>query len=382
MLGDVPIALEGGDEWKIQGLKMGLWEEYTKLEKIDEEILGIMAKIGGLDLSKEAGSSGKRRMNVHLAIMKLDRVLESLKPGITKPEGPSSGGEVTVKLLKLKLLTFDGQLSKWQQFWDVYERNIHGNPKLGNIDKFSYLCSLLHGKAAKVIEGFQITSANYPEAITQLKERFGQPDLMVQGHVNDLLRLGACGEQTRQLRQFYDEIQVHHRALKALDVDSKEYSRCVIPALLRKLPEDVDLNITRGKSDVLKWKIDDLLEALKKELANRERREEGKKPSKEEKEQKPPKYRGFEESTASALLVKKTQPECAFCLKSHPSETCRKVTEVETRKSFFKKFGRCWNCSKKGHRVKECKSKNMCSCGGRHHPSICDGENYGKKVEE
>ena len=24
----------------------------------------------------------------------------------------------------------------------------------------------------------------------------------------------------------------------------------------------------------------------------------------------------------------------------------------------------------------------MCSCGGRHHPSICDGENYGKKVEE
>ena len=382
MLGDVPTALEGGDEWKIQGLKMGLWEEYTKLEKIDEEILRIMAKLGGLDLSKEAGSSGKRRMNVHLAIMKLDRVLESLKPGITKPEGPSSGGEVTVKLPKLKLLTFDGQLSKWQQFWDVYERNIHGNPKLGNINKFSYLCSLLHGKAAKVIEGFQITSANYPEAITQLKERFGQPDLMVQGHVNDLLRLGACGEQTRQLRQFYDEIQVHHRALKALDVDSKEYSRCVVPALLRKLPEDVDLNITRGKSDVLKWKIDDLLEALKKELANQERREEGKKPSKEEKEQKPPKYRGFEESTASALLMKKTQSECAFCLKSHPSETCRKVTEVETRKSFFKKFGRCWNCSKKRHRVKECKSKNMCSCGGRHHPSICDGENYGKKVEE
>ena len=47
MLGNVPTALEGGDEWKIQGLKMGLWEEYTKLEKMDEAILGIMAKIGG-----------------------------------------------------------------------------------------------------------------------------------------------------------------------------------------------------------------------------------------------------------------------------------------------------------------------------------------------
>ena len=147
------------------------------------------------------------------------------------------------------------------------------------------------------------------------------------------------------------------------------------------MAEEVNLNITSGKSDVLKWKIDNLLEALKKELANQERREEGKKPSKEEKEQKPHKYHGFEESTASALLMKKTQPECAFCLKSHPSETCRKVTEVETRKSIFKKFGHCWNCSRKGHRMKECKSENMCSCGGRHHPSICDGENR-KKVEE
>ena len=130
-------------------------------------------------------------------------------------------------------------------------------------------------------EGFQITSANYPEAISQLKDRFGQPDLMIQGHVNDLTRMGSCGEQTRQLRQFYDEIQVHHRALKALHVDSKEYSRCVVPALLRKLPEDVDLNITRGKSDVFMWNVDDLLEALKKELANRERRKEAKRSGKE-----------------------------------------------------------------------------------------------------
>ena len=190
-----------------------------------------------------------------------------MKPGGTKSEESKARTDETAKLPKLKLLTFDGQLTKWQQFWDVSERKIHASGKLSNIDKFSYLCSLLHGKAAKVIERFQITSANYPEAISQLKERFGQPDLMIQGPVNDLLRMGSCGE----LRQFYDEIQVHHRALKALHVDSIEYSRCVVPALLRKLPEDVDLSITRGKSDVLMWSVDDLLEALKKELASHER---------------------------------------------------------------------------------------------------------------
>ena len=108
MLGGVPAALEEDDEWKIQGLKMGLWEEYTKIEKLDENILGLLAKIEGLDLIKEAGSAGKRRTDIHLAMMKLDQALESLKPGGTKPEEPKTGTDATAKLHKLKLLTSDG----------------------------------------------------------------------------------------------------------------------------------------------------------------------------------------------------------------------------------------------------------------------------------
>ena len=89
-----------------------------------------------------------------------------------------------------------------------------------------------------------------------------------------------------------------------------------------KIAEDLDLNVTRGKSDVLMWSVDDLLEALKKKLANRERCKEAKRPGKEEREPKPKKYCGFEESTTSVLVARKTQQECAFCLKNHPSETC------------------------------------------------------------
>ena len=72
MLGGVPAALEEEDEWKIQGLKMSLWEEYTKIEKLYKNILSLMAKIEGLDLIKEAGSAGKRRTDIHLAMIKLD----------------------------------------------------------------------------------------------------------------------------------------------------------------------------------------------------------------------------------------------------------------------------------------------------------------------
>ena len=45
MLGGVPAALEGVDEWNIQGLTMGLREEYTKIEKLDENILGLRTTV-------------------------------------------------------------------------------------------------------------------------------------------------------------------------------------------------------------------------------------------------------------------------------------------------------------------------------------------------
>ena len=79
-----------------------------EIEKLDENTLGLMVKTGGVHLLKKAGSAGKRRTDIHLAIMKLNRALESLNSGGTKSKGPKTRTDVTAKLLKLKLLMFDG----------------------------------------------------------------------------------------------------------------------------------------------------------------------------------------------------------------------------------------------------------------------------------
>ena len=58
-----------------------------------------------------------------------------------------------VKLPKLTMKKFNGDLTKWATFWDSFCSSIHSNPTLSSIDKFNYLSSLLDSTAAEAIAG-------------------------------------------------------------------------------------------------------------------------------------------------------------------------------------------------------------------------------------
>ena len=68
----------------------------------------------------------------------------------------------------------NGDLTKWTTFWDTFESAVHKCPDLTNIEKFSYLISLLESTAAEAIAGLKLTSANNDEAVATLKQRFGK----------------------------------------------------------------------------------------------------------------------------------------------------------------------------------------------------------------
>ena len=58
-----------------------------------------------------------------------------------------------VKLPKIELKSFDGDILNWQTFWDQFESSVHSNISLSDVDKFSYLKSLLEGPAEDCISG-------------------------------------------------------------------------------------------------------------------------------------------------------------------------------------------------------------------------------------
>ena len=80
----------------------------------------------------------------------------------------STTGSVTVtkpKLPKLTLPKFRGEITNWNPFWDSYNSAIHSNEAISDIDKFNYLKSLVEGPAARVIQGLNLTEANYNSAV-------------------------------------------------------------------------------------------------------------------------------------------------------------------------------------------------------------------------
>ena len=152
-----------------------------------------------------------------------------------------------VRLPKLTIRSFNGNLTAWTTFWDSFESSIHKNPSLSDIDRFNYLCSLLKHTALESISGFTLSSTNYHEAIDILKRRFGNKQQIVSRHMDILLNVEAVTSQhnLKGLRHIYDLIESHVQSLKSLGVSPDSYGTLLLSVLLNKLPLEIQLIASR-----------------------------------------------------------------------------------------------------------------------------------------
>ena len=88
------------------------------------------------------------------------------------------------RLPKLNLSTFSGNPLRWFRFWDSFEAAVHSNTSLGGVQKFTYLKAQLVGDALRAVTGFPLPNNNYQQAVTLLRERFGQPNKIINAHMD------------------------------------------------------------------------------------------------------------------------------------------------------------------------------------------------------
>lgn len=308
------------------------------------------------------------------------QVIKHLKESSQNSDKTSSTSKERseVKLPRLELPKFSGDLTEWQSFWDRFEALVDQS-ELPDISKFSYLQSLLQGEALSVIQGLALSSANYKTACNLLKDRFGRPQKIIFAHVQGLLNVSlpprVKGANTcDSLWKLLDQLQCHVRSLEGLGINGDQYGVVLTPVILSRLPQDIRLEWSRessGHEDDLDW----LLSFLQREIERRERSETFKDVSTEKTVVRQDVERR-KVSSASALQTsaEEVSPLCAFCQKRHRSEKCWQIIKLDVpdREEKVKEKRLCFKCLLPGHLSKHCKGKVKCtSCNGFHNVLFC-----------
>ena len=319
----------------------------------------------------------------------IDQIAGSgVNSSVAKEEGGASiQSQSNAKLPKLRLDSFAGNPVHWHSFWDSFQSAVHNNSKLMNVDKFSCLRSLLEGPAAAAIAGLTLTNENYVKAIEMLKERFGNKQVTITGHMETLTRTPKVESSgnIKDLRSLYDQVESSIRGLESVGVKQEMYGCFLLPILMQKLPEDFRILITRDQSSET-WELKDIMDSFNKELKLREQctftTRVLSKPADRQPQQAQRQGKSF--SSSCALLSGSRQASsqnnktvwCAFFRGQHQSTKCYIVTDPGARKQVLKDRGKCWLCLRSGHSVRNCTSGIQCFCcqSKEHHVSLCSGK--------
>ena len=80
---------------------------------------------------------------------------------LTETEDRGEMAKAAVKLQKIDIKCFSGDYTCWKSFRETFEATVHTKTDLTNIEKFTYLRSLLGKTASQAIEGFPLKADNY-----------------------------------------------------------------------------------------------------------------------------------------------------------------------------------------------------------------------------
>ncbi len=199
---------------------------YELVEEMENSIIRLKSKLRKLEYDKakklEKGQTRVENETLERRIMEQAEQIKQLKTEMENQGTSADGKEFTVKLPKLEIKQFDGNILNYASFWDSFQSAIGKHTKLKPVDKLSYLLAKCQGEAAELLSGLSLTNDNYDVAVGLLDSRFGDEELQISAHNQALRRIPCAKNNFQSIRSTYDQITKHLRylELKGENMDS------------------------------------------------------------------------------------------------------------------------------------------------------------------
>ncbi len=281
-----------------------------------------------------------------------------------------------IKLPKLAVPTFNGDILKWAVFWERFSSIIHDNPKLDNHEKLTYLRqAITDPDASQLLSTTTIAPGQYDELVDTLQKRYDKKRIIHQHHVMALINCQAVKHDThKELCAFIDTFSLNIRALEnAKQFDAESILTSIATSKLPKVITDRWSLHTRDTKDVPKVK--DLL-AFLTEHANStatasnvlNRAEMGRDPARKPKAAVHVSQPSTSRSNSGACSACKGDCHSLYYC------TAFMAMSLDDKQNHVRKHNVCSNCLTYGHRVKDCRSLGRCKKCHRNHHTILHRE--------
>ena len=273
---------------------------------------------------------------------------------------PTADGK-GVKLPKLEVPTFDGDILGWKTFWEQFAISVHEHPSLTDSEKLVYLQhALKSGSAKQTIEGLSRSGNCYVEAVECLQARYDRPRVIHQTHVKMIMEAPPLKEGSgKEIRRLHDTVLQHLRALKAMDYEPSG------PFITSILELKLDTNTMfewqkhiQASNEVPHFQK---LLNLRAQASEQATADSGRKPKNEVKK-------------TVATFIGTADPAIGYCVvcktTRHPLYICQWFKNMTHEKmlSTLRTNNLCINCLRPGHHSRECQSSHRCKkCQKLHH---------------
>ena len=278
-----------------------------------------------------------------------------------------------VKLPKLDLPTFFGEETKFFAFWESFESQIHRRSDLSSVDKFRFLKRALKGPASDVIAGIEETNNNYNVAVTQLRERYGDPGSIIQLLYSQLEKIPKSSSKIAELQHTLDNTE---KTLRQLENLKQDINNPVLVNIVKNKFPNIMLDLERVKRNSQMWNMSELRSALKEVIGMRKRAfPEGTGASSNSSKPNQSYNKGNPRTPAfqnAGIKPESTNAPCVFCKGHHSLTLCRTYKSADERYSRLCELRLCTFCLKPGHVAKLCSQRgtvSMCcqNCQSTYH---------------
>ena len=230
-------AQKSGDQDSMMIIYLRLKPRMERLETITD----LLKSQVNLTTLREISEDYERFFNEFTAmIYRCERIASKAKANDQVGQEHTStrrNDELAESLPRLKLRTFHGTLSEWEEWWATFEAVVHCSKRLSSVDKLHVLKSYLRGNAQAAVAYLTVTEDNYSKAVEILRTKYDKPDRIKSERVKAIYALQHVdkADDARGLRLLFNRANCMVYSV-GNPAERSDFTNALQEALLEKPP--------------------------------------------------------------------------------------------------------------------------------------------------